>query len=395
VPYLTPETLPEERDCRALFIPASSDWLAIVSGALTELTKSWNWAQEGAVTVPEAIAAMQDMVDEYYASLCGDCVTPLGHRIIRLGTTGQIQELIDGEWVEPTGDYDLPPTPSREEPTEAERLCAAAANASAVMQLFYENVSDSFNDSLDTAAAIVALSSVVSLALGSTGFGLALSALIEIGQLLFGVFYSIMEFVTADLWTEGFNDTFTCVLLSCASEDAEVVHFDYECVLRQLSNATELTLDLEEVRLFGQIAYLLNFIGAQGLDAAGATTGVEEPECDCACEVSLFDPYGYGIVVNVGGNRWRCTAQFVDTNYALGIADIDGKCFGYTNLVVNYGAASAVGFQNCIPAGEDGMPSACDGDPTTGHGADITSWFFSGDSGFEIEFDAWCFDDCV
>jgi len=66
VPYLTPETIPEGRACRALSIPLSSEWLAIVSGALTELTKTYNWEQAGSVTVDEAVAAMQAMLDAYY-----------------------------------------------------------------------------------------------------------------------------------------------------------------------------------------------------------------------------------------------------------------------------------------------------------------------------------------
>jgi len=290
MPYVTPDEVPEGDDCRPLSIPASTQWLAIVSGALTELTKMYNWEQAGGISVEDAVARCQQIIDEYYAGYC--CSLVGGYPPIRLGEFGQIEQLIDGEWVEPDNFYDLPPTPARTEPTPDERLCLASANASAAFALFYENVSDSVNDGLTTAEAAVALATVVAGTLGATGFGLALSALIEIGVLIWGVFYAIVEFIAADVWTEEFGEKFTCVLLACASEEADVVHFDYDCVLNTLANATSLTLDLEEVRLFGQIAYLMQFIGAQGLDAMGATTSVEAYDCsECVtwCYEWLFN----------------------------------------------------------------------------------------------------------
>lgn len=278
MPYITPTDIPEGDDCRPLFIPKSSEWLAIVSGALTELTKDWNWEQTEGISVADAVARSKLIVESYYNTIC--CATPEGQAIMRLGSGGHIEQLVNGEWVGPEGDYELPPTPAREEPTEQDRLCAASANAAAVFEQFYENVSDSFNESLTTAQAAAALATLVASLLGSTGFGLALSALIEIGVLVFGVFYSITEFITADLWTEDFTEKFMCVLLDCASEDGDVVHFDYDCVLATLADATGLTANFEEVRLFGQIAYLLNWVGSQGLDAAGATTSVVDANCD-------------------------------------------------------------------------------------------------------------------
>jgi len=59
--------------CRPLSIPNDTAWLALVSGALTELTKPWNWQLDGAVTVDEACAAMQAMIDNYYTA---ECVAP-------------------------------------------------------------------------------------------------------------------------------------------------------------------------------------------------------------------------------------------------------------------------------------------------------------------------------
>lgn len=302
MPWLTPPDLPESDDCRSLSIPASAEWLALFGGALTELTQPWNWQDSGGLTVSETIDKMQEIIDAWYAGGC-DCELPGGGKIIRLGVDGQIQELIDGEWQEPTGDYELPTTPAREEETAIERRCAAAENAAAIFEDFYEQVSDAFNDGLNTALAIDVLANRAATLLGATGFGLAVASLIQIATIIFGLFYALFEFIGADLWTEEFNDKFKCVLYECSGNDGDVVHFDYQCILDKLANVTSITLDLSEVRLFGQIWYLMSWIGSQGLDAAGATTSVTEFDCE-GCEQTWaelidFRISDYGFFVDV------------------------------------------------------------------------------------------------
>lgn len=284
MPYLTPDEIPEDDACRPLSIPASSEWLAIVSGALTELTKAWNWEQKGAVTVDEAVARMQEMVDAYYDG-CAACTIPGGSPLFRLNpATGEIEELMpDGTWGAPTGDYELPPTPQREEGTASERKCLAAANAANVLQILYESLSDSFSDGLAQDEAAAAIVAIIAGAIGSV-FGIVVAPLIIIAALLFGVVYATVEFVTADLWDSTFTEKLVCVLLGCATESGDVVHFDLPCVLDQLAHGTDvLDPTTSELRLFGQIYTILSMLGAQALDAAGATTAITDYSCDEAC----------------------------------------------------------------------------------------------------------------
>lgn len=63
MPYLTPNTNPTDTVCRVLFIPNSSEWLAIVNGALQELTYSYNFEQFGSVTPQQCVSRFMDMVD--------------------------------------------------------------------------------------------------------------------------------------------------------------------------------------------------------------------------------------------------------------------------------------------------------------------------------------------
>jgi len=297
VPYLTPESIPEDDDCRPLSIPASTDWLAIVSGALTELTKSYNWEQQGAVTVDEAVARMQEMVDLYYLGCVDSCDIGEGLPPFRLGANGHIQQLVDGEWVEPIGDYTIPPVPARTEPTVAERKCLAAANAANVLALLYENVTDSFNEDKTLEEAVGALLAAIAAYffwLAPIAAGLLLLALAAME-----IVYLLVEFFGADLWTTEFTNVVRCMLYDCASDEGDVITFDYDCFIEKLNTTlSHPDLDAAQLRLLIQIGYLLSVIGgADALNHAGATTGVTEAECDaCAtwCWAQRLDIDGLG-----------------------------------------------------------------------------------------------------
>lgn len=313
MPYLTPDSIPEGADCRTLLIPASSDWLAIVSGALTELVKTYNWAQFGSVTVEEAVNTMQVMIDQYYEG-CQSCVLPGNSPLFRLNENGEIEQLVDGEWVPPQGDYELPPTPPRTEPTLQERRCLAAANAAAVFEQLYEEISDAFQEGMTFQQWTEFLTATLITLLG-TIFGLVIAPLVLIGVLIVGVIYETLEFITADVWTTEFTDMFVCLLYECATDaGGDVVHFDYPCLMNRLAAVTDIfDPTFAQIRLFGQISFIMQILGAQSLDAMGATTGVETADCaECEqnwCRMLDFriDEYGF-VVVSLG--HWTSGVGF-------------------------------------------------------------------------------------
>lgn len=279
MPYLTPDELPEETDCRSLFIPASTDWLAIVSGALTELTKHYNWEQWGSVTVDEAVGAMQAMVDAYYAA-CENCELPIGTPVFRLDPdTGEVQQLVGGEWVPPQGDYELPPTPAREESTQEERRCYAAANAVNVLKTLYEQLADDFSEGLTQLEAKVSFAAAVTGAIGAA-FGIITAPLLTLAGVLFGIVYVTTEFLTADLWDEEFTDQLECFFYECSTDDGDVVHFDLNCIFNKIAEATTIDWTANDLRLLLQIGTIMNMLGSQAIDAAGATTAITSTDCD-------------------------------------------------------------------------------------------------------------------
>jgi len=63
--YLTPDIAPDTATCRALFVPNDEQYLAIVRGALQELTFAYNWTKFGTLTPQEAADSFVDMFDRF------------------------------------------------------------------------------------------------------------------------------------------------------------------------------------------------------------------------------------------------------------------------------------------------------------------------------------------
>lgn len=65
MPYLTPDTAPGSTRCRVLIIPDDKEWLALVTGALSELTHAYNFEEFGTATPEETAQAFRDMLALY------------------------------------------------------------------------------------------------------------------------------------------------------------------------------------------------------------------------------------------------------------------------------------------------------------------------------------------
>lgn len=332
MPYVTPDDVPEATTCRSLLIPTSTDWLAIISGALTELTKSYNWEQTSTgITVEEAVAVCKAMIDAYYTNDCENtCALPGGSPVFRLDVDGHIQQLVNGEWVEPTGEYTIPPVPPRTEPTAEERRCLAAANAADVMKRLYEEISDAFNEDKTLEEVLLIILEFIALRffwLAPIAAGLLLLAIAAMG-----IVYALVEFFGADLWTEEFNDVFKCILYECSLDDGSVVTFDYACVQGKLESTLDvIDENVEGLRLLTQLGYILNSIGGvDALNAMGATTEVETASCDdcgpvCPC---WLGGCGLGTLEPVEGSEYDeendivTGAYFGSANYASAIVPV-------------------------------------------------------------------------
>jgi len=316
VPYLTPQDLPEGEDCRPLFIPAGSEWLALFGGALTELTKTWNWEDSGGLSIEDTIDKMAEIIQNWYDVPCAGCELPGGGAIIRINAEGHLEQLIDGEWVTPEGDYLIPPPAAREGGTEDDQLCLAAANATNVLKQLYENLSDSYNDDLDQAEAVFALTeafaAIVGFAIAPITYGI-----LAFATPLFVALFAALEYAFADLWTEEFDEQIQCFLYDCGTNTEGVVTFDWDCFVNKLHSLTNnFSLTEDQLRLYGQLSYMLWFIGGvDGLNLAGATTAITSSDCGCAGDwcftINLMDIDGDFVEDCAATGNPYCAADWV------------------------------------------------------------------------------------
>lgn len=293
-PFLTPPETPAETECRTLTIPGSKEWLGIFNSALLEATYSYNFTQVNPtdLTPEEAAEICQQIVWAYFESECGssgDCPLPGTEAPpFRISAGGHLQQAVGGEWQAPEGIYELPDVPPRTNPSEIDRICLASANAAKTLSDTYEAMIDAYNEDIDPDFGLAQLagttSAAIAVGLGYISFGL--------GTVIFGVFqlfYEAFQWLTTDSWDAAFTEKVECYLIECASDDVGVVTFDYDCFMQKVSADSNLTEDLTDIRRFAQIWYMMQFIGVEGLNLAGATTAITDPECGCNTWCYEFD----------------------------------------------------------------------------------------------------------
>lgn len=311
--------MPETSECRTLTIPSSREWLGIFNSALLEMTKAYNYEQVNDTDLtPEEVAAYCfDQYVSWLSSTCGGgvpCVIP-GTELppFRIGPAGRVQQQVGETWVDPEGDYYLPPPDARTNPSEIDRICLAAANAANALEQVYEDMIDAYNTDVDPAFGAIAYAgangTVMLAALGFITGGLAL---VMYG--VFTLFYEAFQWLTTDVWDDEFTNELVCILIDNATDTAGVVTFDYAGVMDAIARKVELEDALIDIRRFGQITYMMQFIGEQGLNLAGATTAITTPDCeDCEPDWCCYfdftiDDGGWDVVVNasyVSGQGWR------------------------------------------------------------------------------------------
>lgn len=160
----------------------------------------------------DAVEAMQAMIDAYYDGCVSGCELPGGGSIIRIDDDGNIEQLIDGEWAEPEGDYVIPPPEARSGGTSEDQRCLAAANATNVLQLLYESLSESWGANLSEAEAITDFTAIL---IGAVGFAFApiTAAIAAFMEVVFRLLYTALEYLGADLWDADFTDQCFCLSL--------------------------------------------------------------------------------------------------------------------------------------------------------------------------------------
>lgn len=350
--WLTPNAGATEFLCRALLIPLDDElfYLGAVNGALNELTKAYNWQLFGSETVADTVAAMQAMYDNYATTDCIEnciCEVPadpdfdldINIRIIRRNSSGATEELVNGEWVTPTGDYEVPPVPERDEPDPVDRICLAAANAAHVLEITYEEATDAYAIAATPASVIGAILDIIITVVGAFA-GPTAAAYASLGKTAWDAFYETVDTLAADVWPSDFTQELTCLLREYATDTAGVVTFDWPqargAVTDKFIEAAG-AFDADRSLLWGQIGYLLEILAEGGLNHAGATTAITTYDCD------ICDGWCYGFNYAAGEQSWTRVA-------VLGANNVGSFSTGYIPGIDAPNSISQVGARRTFTA---------------------------------------------
>lgn len=284
-PRPKPTPIPEASafDLPRKCISVNELWVSHILGVMEALDQFDTW-----IGTPEEVQAARDEVNEIMASWsddCDPCVTPTGDPPFRNNGFGFTEQLDNGAWVEPFGDYAFPAVPARPELTADERRCLAARNAVEVLAELYEAMTDQYAEEIDPALGLVAIL-IAAGAIFAFPFAPILGGILLLAELPFSIFYFGVGELGSDLWNTEFSESLTCVFLRHATDDAGVVHFDLPAIITDIGMGIDLfSPEGLDLRLYGQVNFLLRSVGSQGLDHAGTTTSISEYDCSgCAAQ---------------------------------------------------------------------------------------------------------------
>jgi hypothetical protein len=207
MPYLTPDSIPEDTVCFQLEIPNDVAWIAIVKGALSELIKAYRFEQFGALTPEQTALRFLDMYDNFaLLGECGDTMSPCCYDNVqyRLTSTGQIEQSVNGgAWQASTNDprYAVPvlPPPVID---ATHTKCDAAANAIDNMKDVVSQYANNLENGSTLAYMVGTILTIIFLFLDVTIIGALLTPLlIEIAAALILLNRADFEaYFTADVW---------------------------------------------------------------------------------------------------------------------------------------------------------------------------------------------------
>lgn len=318
--WVTPDTpAPETFRGRCFSVPDDIRLVGAVTGALLPLVDAANWEEDGTMTAEEAADIMSAAFEAFVSGDCGGdspCVTPgTDGPIFRIGTNGHVEQLDNGEWVEPFGDYALPLPEPRTETTSDEKQCSAASNAANALKLLYEAMLDFYGENVDPQLGAIELYTQIGIIYGAA-FGLVGQGVIAFADAFFQAFHASLDVITGDYWTDAFHQNLVCLLKDNSSVDGDGrVTFNFQAVLYDLVGFILPVLD-GHLGARWQVWYLLQFIGAEGLNASGGAQAVSGDCVECGRWARKFNftlgPAGWFPTVTESawnsGGWWQSTS---------------------------------------------------------------------------------------
>lgn len=334
--FITPPELPGGTVSRKFEIPASKEWLGVISEALSQTIYAHNFQQidPAAMTPQEAAEAAYAVYEAWLlaAEALGQVLPPDDGPVYRRNPdNGHFEKLVDNEWVEPTGDEAIPEPAARAEPTDDEKKCAAATNLEHVLHLLWDEVYTLFQDGVLPSVAYVQMATEAGTLLGAA-FYPPLIAVAKVETIFFSLLYGLMNAIVSDNWDAEFSTKLKCLFKSKASIVGGKVTFDLAGIEEQLwTDAFTFKTWITQAM---QLQYFLFIIGQQGIDRAGGLTAVAG-DCNCGVWAREFD-------FSLGNGNWTASSagdagSWQTAGYWQSVAGVNTQLIDRVDNPVNSG----------------------------------------------------------
>ncbi len=296
MPYLTPDTAPEDTICRVMHIPNDMYWIAIVDGAVSELVKTYNFEKYGSATPSEVSSRFLAMYADFIESTCdmsGCCYDTVSHRVT---SDGEMQISINGgDWIQDPEDpritgIALPPPIIDETHTK----CDAATNG---RQHFSDFIDDE-GTALGAESNVLVLAGLVAALIVAVFFG-QLEAIPAIVPLIIGAIPALVG-LGAAAWTAYWNsdalDVILCSLFCAMSDDGTMTQDQMDDFIARLRAGLTPGIALDV--LINQIN-AIGLVGLNNMISYGESADADCSAClcgDCSdkwiAHTSIGDLYG-------------------------------------------------------------------------------------------------------
>ena len=315
MPYLTPDTPPEDTVCYTLQIPNDVTWIGIVKGAVSELIKSYNFEEFGTFSTVDTAYRFLQMYQEFVFSECdmGCCYDVVAHRVT---TDGAMEISIDGgtTWIPDPQDprltvTQLPaPVPSGVSSTK----CDAASNG----KQHFEDAILGASEALDSAVTVIELvTDLLLLLLAALFLPEALPVLIPLLLTVSTALFALGKVAFDAYWTTDEKDKILCALYCYISEDGT---FDATSFAQVKSKLTADLTSSPAKDWFIQQLVVMSVNGLNNFCAYGSAANSDCSTCACGCVAGWVDGEGFAGIA-------------VDGEYIVMQVDVlggDGKYYG-------------------------------------------------------------------
>ncbi len=285
MPYLTPDSPPDDTRCFRLSVPNDITWIGIVKGALSELIKAYNFEKFGSATPEETAGRFLQMYDEFVFEVCdmACCYDIVQHRTT---VDGQMQISTDGgtTWSQDNNDPRQvlqqmpPPVPAGVSATD----CDAASNGKQHLEDIILGASEAFTN-FNTVLGFVG--AVALLLLACLFAPEAIPVLIPVLFAAASAIFSLGKTAFDAYWTTDEKDKLLCALACNISSDGSFTDAGFNAVVGDLTAL--LTAGAPKDWMIAQIK-AMGRVGLSNLCSYGQSANSDCSSCNCPkCPLDL------------------------------------------------------------------------------------------------------------